>query len=100
MRGLTSLQLDSARRVRSNWCPLHGSAADAVSARSIAVPTTSQSDRSDRIAERMFVTKDLRRVRSAASVAPAPSKAWLADPRHTCVGFGRRLQTGSRFSTL
>src|SRR5262245_15981628 len=32
MRGLTLLQLSSGRRVRSNWCPAHGSAAEAPSA--------------------------------------------------------------------
>jgi hypothetical protein len=32
MRGLTLLQLSSGRRVRSSWCPAHGSAARAPSA--------------------------------------------------------------------
>src|SRR5262245_32809917 len=32
MRGLTLLQLSSGRRVRSSWCPAHGSAAEAPSA--------------------------------------------------------------------
>src|SRR5262245_44445180 len=32
MRGLMLLQLSSGRRVRSNWCPAHGSAAGAPSA--------------------------------------------------------------------
>src|SRR5262245_7764012 len=32
MRGLTLLQLSSGRRVRSNWCPAHWSAAGAPSA--------------------------------------------------------------------
>ena len=32
MRGLMLLQLSSGRRVRSKWCPVHGSAAEAPSA--------------------------------------------------------------------